>query len=139
MKKFSFRLQKILSLREHEEKQAQIELAKAISQADILKAELALIAEKKIQQSYARSQSTDMQNLNLIENFIHRLDLRTEEILEELAQIQVVIEQKREIMVEKMKNRKVLTTLKDKKKEEHRYDVLLSEEKTMDDIANANT
>lgn len=139
MKKFSFNLQKILILREFEEKQAQIELAKAISEADLLKTELTLITEKKISQSRARSQSSDIVYLQSIENYIQRLDLRTEELLEELSQAQIVIEEKREVMAEKMKNRKVLTKLKDKKKEEHRYDVLLSEEEVMDDIANTNT
>lgn len=139
MKKFSFNLQKILILREFEEKQAQIELAKAISEADLLKTELTLITEKKISQSRARSQSSDIVYLQSIENYIQRLDLRTEELLEELSQAQIVIEEKREVMAAKMKNRKVLTKLKDKKKEEHRYDVLLSEEEVMDDIANTNT
>lgn len=139
MKKFSFNLQKILALREFEEKQAQIELAKAISAADILQAELKDIAEQKLKQSYSRSQSSDILYLQSIEYYIQRLDLRTEEVLEELARAQMVIEEKRAEMADKMKNRKVLTKLKEKKKEEHRYDVLLSEEEIMDDISNSST
>ncbi len=139
MKKFSFNLQKILALREFEEKQAQIELAKAISAADILQAELKDIAEQKLKQSYSRSQSSDILYLQSIEYYIQRLDLRTEEVLEELARAQMIIEEKRAEMADKMKNRKVLTKLKEKKKEEHRYDVLLSEEEIMDDISNSST
>lgn len=139
MKKFSFKLQKILGLREFNEKQAQIELAKAISVSDILKAELKDIADKKNKNSHARSQTSDINYLQSIEKYIQRLDLRTEEILEELTKAEIIIEEKRKLMGEAMKNRKVLTKLKDKKKEEHRYDVLLSEEEIMDDIANTNT
>jgi flagellar protein FliJ len=139
MKKFSFTLQKILGLREFEEKEAQIELARAISAADAIQAELNNIADQRIKQSYSRSQSSDIFTLQSIEYYIQRLDLRTEELLEDLARAQIVIEEKRSIMAEKMKNRKVLTKLKDKKKEEHRYGVLLNEEEIMDDIANSNT
>jgi flagellar FliJ protein len=139
MKKFSFTLQKILGLREFEEKEAQIELAKAISAADVIQAELKTIADQRLKQSHSRSQSSDIIMLQSIEHYIQRLDLRTEELLEDLTRAQIVIEEKRAIMAEKMKNRKVLTKLKDKKKEEHRYGVLLSEEETMDDIANSNT
>ena len=57
MKKFSFTLQKILGLREFEEKEAQIELARAISAADAIQAELNNIADQRIKQSYSRSQS----------------------------------------------------------------------------------
>ncbi len=139
MKKFTFSLQKILNLREFEEKEAQIELARSISAADIIQSELNDIAMQKHKQSYSRSLTTDIITLQSIEYFIQRLDLRTEELLEDLTRAQLVIEEKRAIMAEKMKNRKVLTKLKDKKKEEHRYSVLLNEEKTMDDIANSNT
>lgn len=139
MKKFTFSLQKILNLREFEEKEAQIELARSISAADIIQSELNDIAMQKHKQSYSRSLTTDIITLQSIEYFIQRLDLRTEELLEDLTRAQLVIEEKRAIMAEKMKNRKVLTKLKDKKKEEHRYSVLLNEEKIMDDIANSNT
>ncbi len=139
MKKFSFNLQKILTLREFEEKQAQIELAKAISKADTIQSELKNIAVQKHKQSQSYTQTSDILFLQSVENYINRLDLRTEELLEDLARAQLVIEEKRLLMAEKMKNRKVLSKLKEKKKEEHRADVLLNEEIIMDDIANSNT
>ncbi|HBG36278.1 MAG TPA: flagellar export protein FliJ, partial [Treponema sp.] len=43
---------------------------------------------------------------------------------------------KRALLQEAMKERKVLTKLKEKKQESHRKEVLLDTEKILDDIAN---
>ena len=90
MKKFTFSLQKILNLREFEEKEAQIELARSISAADIIQSELNDIAMQKQKQSYSRSLTTDIITLQSIEYFIQRLDLRTEELLEDLTRAQQI-------------------------------------------------
>ena len=102
MKKFTFSLQKILNLREFEEKEAQIELARSISAADIIQSELNDIAMQKHKQSYSRSLTTDIITLQSIEYFIQRLDLRTEELLEDLTRAQLVIEEKRAAIMQQL-------------------------------------
>ena len=136
MKKFAFSLQKILDLKEFSEEQAKIALAQAIANSDRIKAELKTIAEKRVESNTQRSFSKNMQDLVIIENYINRLDVQKENLLEELAAAELVIEEKRKAMYEAMKERKVLTKLKDKKKAEYRRLVNQEEAAVLDDIAN---
>ncbi len=136
MKKFAFSLQKILDLKEFSEEQAKIALAQAIANSDRIKAELKTIAEKRVESNNQRSFCKNMQDLVIIENYINRLDVQKENLLEELAAAKLVIEEKRKAMYETMKERKVLTKLKDKKKSEYRKLVNQEEAAILDDIAN---
>ena len=136
MKKFAFSLQKILDLKEFTEEQAKIALAQAIAESDRIKAQLKTIAEKRVESNNQRSFCKNMQDLVIIENYINRLDVQKENLLEELAAAELVIEEKRKAMYEAMKERKVLTKLKDKKKAEYRRLVNQEEAAVLDDIAN---
>ncbi|MBO7485022.1 MAG: flagellar export protein FliJ [Spirochaetaceae bacterium] len=136
MKKFAFSLQKILGLKEFTEEQAKIALAQAIANSDRIKAELKTIAEKRVESNAQRSFCKNMQDLVIIENYINRLDVQKENLLEELAEAELVIEEKRKAMYEAMKERKVLTKLKDKKQSEYRKLVNQEEAAVLDDIAN---
>ena len=137
MKRFEFSLQKVLNLREFEEKQAKNELGKAIAEAERIKTEIEYVALKRVENNKARSKTTDMNEIMAIEHFIVRLDLRKEELLEELAKAELVIEQKRQIFAEAMKNRKVVTKLKEKKEAEYKAEMLKAEEAAIDDIVGA--
>ena len=137
MKKFDFSLQKVLNLREFEEDQAKNELGKAIAEAERIQAELEYVALKRVENNKARAQTEDMNEMMAIERFIVRLDLRKEELLEVLAKAELVIEQKRQAFAEAMKNRKVVTKLKEKKQAEYKADVLKAEEAAIDDITSA--
>lgn len=137
MKRFEFSLQKVLDLREFEENQAKNELGKAIAESDRIKAELEYIALKRVENNKARAETDDMNEMMAIERFIVRLDLRKEELLEELAKAELVIEQKRKLFAEAMKNRKVVTKLKEKKEAEYKAEMLKAEEAAIDDITGA--
>ena len=78
MKKFKFSLEKVLSLREFEENQAQIELAKAISVVTELNNKLKIIANERVKNNDARSNSTDLSYLMSIEKYIEGLDYQKE-------------------------------------------------------------
>ena len=60
MKKFKFSLEKVLSLREFEQNQAQIELGKAQSVVNDLNNQLKYIASEIIRSNESRSNSTDL-------------------------------------------------------------------------------
>lgn len=49
MKKFDFKLQKLLELREFEENQAKIELGKAVSTVELINQNLKIIAHKRVE------------------------------------------------------------------------------------------
>ena len=124
MKKFKFSLEKVLSLREFEENQAQIELAKAISVVTELNNKLKFIANERVKNNDARS------------NYIEGLDYQKEILLEELAQAELILEEKRQIMIEAMKKRKALEKLKEKQLQEYKKEILKEEEKVLDEIKN---
>ena len=115
MKRFSFNLQKLLELREFEEKEAKDALAHAVAEAEKLQAELQTIAAERVRINKTRNDNVDVASLVQIEHYVNRLDVRKEELLEAFAQAQLVIEQKRAVFVERMQKRSVLDKLKEKK------------------------
>jgi flagellar FliJ protein len=135
MKKFKFSLEKVLSLREFEEKQAQIELGKAQSVVNDLNNQLKYIASEKLKTNEARSNSSDLSFLISIEKYMNGLEYKKELLLEELAKAQLVLEEKRAIVVEAIKKRKSLEKLKEKQFDEYKKQYNLEEEKILDEIS----
>lgn len=136
MKRFEFSLQKVLDLREFEEDQAKLDLAAAIAVADKIKLELEQIAREMVAAGNVRI-TGDIPAMQANEAYKVRLKLRKGELLEELAKAELVIEEKRKVFAEKMKNRKVITKLREKAEKEYRAEVLKEEEKALDDITGA--
>ena len=135
MKKFKFSLEKVLSLREFEEKQAQIELGKAQSVVNDLNEQLKFIASERLKSNESRSKSSDLTFLMSIENYINGLDYKKEKLIEELAQAQIILEEKRAIVVEAIKKRKSLEKLKEKQFESYKKEYNKEEEKILDEIS----
>lgn len=134
MKKFEFSLQKLLNLREFEEHEAEVELGKAISESDKIRNQLEDVAQKTIFNSKQTVGVGNYQDLVVLEQYRNRLKLLKEELLEELAKAEIVVEQKRAIFAEAMKNRKVLTNLKEKKFTSWKKEAQKAEENAIDDI-----
>ena len=137
MKKFNFSLQKVLNLREFDEKQAKEELGRVISISNKLNAELQQIAIDRVN---TRNSCSTLMNINefaAMEHYVTRLDNQKEKLLTELAQNELLIEQKRKLFMEAMQNRKVVTKLKEKKYKEWKLKNLREEEAITDDIANS--
>lgn len=135
MKKFKFSLEKVLSLREFEEKQAQIELGKAQSVVNDLNEQLKFIASERLKSNESRSKSSDLTFLMSIENYINGLDYKKEKLIEELVQAQIILEEKRAIVVEAIKKRKSLEKLKEKQFESYKKEYNKEEEKILDEIS----
>ena len=137
MKKFQFSLQKVLDLRQFAEDQAKTELAQAISHAELIKVQLAEIAQQRVDAYASRSNCLNIEEHIVIENFITRLDIKKESLLQELAQAELIIEEKRKIYTEAMKNRKVLSKLKEKKYAEYRKNYFKKQDEIVDDISSS--
>ena len=135
MKKFKFSLEKVLSLREFEQNQAQIELGKAQSVVNDINDQLKFIASERLKSNESRSKSSDLTFLMSIENYINGLDYKKEKLIEELAQAQIILEEKRAIVVEAIKKRKSLEKLKEKQFESYKKEYNKEEEKILDEIS----
>lgn len=118
MKKFSFSLDKVLSLRVFYEKEAEIALNRAVSERDIVKNKIENIDAKVLEYSPIFSQDVDMSILLSTENYIKGLKVKKVELEEELISLESKVKLCIEKYTEKSKDRKILERLKDKKFEE---------------------
>ena len=134
MAKFKFSLEKILKIREFEEEQAKIELGKAIAETERLKQNLKNIAQQRVKYSREIGNSLDLAYLSSIENYIKGLDVQKENFLEQLAQAELVVEEKQKLMTEAMQRRKALDKLKEKQFNQFKYEQELAEENILDDM-----
>ena len=134
MKRFDFRLQKVLDLREFERKQAESELGRAVAHETQLQQSLATVAEQRVQTVHAADTMRDLHALYNASRYFMLLDQRKEQLLEELTQAQLVTEEKRGIMREAMKKQKVLEQLKDKRYAAWKKDAQKAEDAQIDDM-----
>lgn len=138
MKKFVFSMQKILDLRNFEQDQAELELGKANAEIARIQNELDAIAASRV--SITRSTDAVADDFNLYaqtQTYFQFLDNRQEELFEQMAQAQLVAEQKREVVREAMKKVKVLEKLRETKLSQWKKERLAQEEKATDDVVTA--
>ncbi|WP_428768804.1 flagellar export protein FliJ [Treponema sp. HNW] len=135
MKRFSFNLEKLLQLREFEEKNAKTELAAAISAADRIRLDLRDTASERVRVNKNRNENIDIRGLMALENYVRRLDLRKEELLEQLAAAELCVEEKRTLFTAAMQKRSVLDKLKEKQFALWRKESMSAEEKAVEDAA----
>lgn len=134
MKKFVFSMEKILDLREYEEKQAQIELGKAIGDAEKIRQQLNFVAIEKAKMLSMDISGTSINERLVHENYLVRLDRQKEVLLEELAAAELIVEEKRAVFAEALKKRKVLSNLKEKQLQQYKKEKQLEEDNSVDDI-----
>ena len=125
MKKFVFSMEKILDLREYEEKQAQIELGKAIADAEKIRQQLNFVATEKAKMLSMDISGTSINERLVHENYLVRLDRQKEILLEELAAAELIVEEKRAVFAEALKKRKVLSNLKEKQLQQYKKEKCL--------------
>jgi len=133
MKRFSFNLEKLLQLRGFEEKNAKTELAAAISAAERIKLDLRNTAAERVRVNKTRNDTVDIRSLMAVENYVNRLDLRKEELLEQLAAAKLTIEEKRKSFTAAMQKRSVLDKLKEKQFAQWRKESMSAEENALED------
>ena len=127
-------MEKILDLREYEEKQAQIELGKAIGDAEKIRQQLNFVAIEKAKMLSMDISGTSINERLVHENYLVRLDRQKEVLLEELAAAELIVEEKRAVFAEALKKRKVLSNLKEKQLQQYKKEKQLEEDNIVDDI-----
>ncbi|MCR4823152.1 MAG: flagellar export protein FliJ [Treponema sp.] len=134
MKRFDFSLQKVLDFRDFEKKEAEAQLGKALSEENKIKDTLDLIAREHVSTVEAADSAKDLSGMFAAQNYFRLLNQQKEQALMNLAQAQVITEEKREKMREAMKNCKVLENLRDSRKAAWKKENLKAEENEIDDI-----
>ncbi len=134
MKRFDFKLEKILNLREFYERQAEVELAKAISAKDSIDIRLKTIAKLKIDAAKKINTVLVVDDLHTTQNYMTRLNIEKENLLKEIVFAEEVVKQRRAEYIEAMSNRKVISKLKEKKINFWKKENLKAEDEFIDDI-----
>jgi flagellar FliJ protein len=136
MKRFKFGLQKILELREHAEKEAEIELGKAVGVLTLIEQRIAQVAEDRqdaaAKRFVAENGFVEMQNY---ERYIIRLDQTRDKLLMDAAKAELVVAEKRDIYLEAARDRKALDKIRSHRQGEYRKFALAEENKELDDVA----
>lgn len=136
MKNFEFKLEKVLNVREIEEDLAQNELVKARHKARKIKKDINHLNEIQDETyNFLRSDNTDpikslqaRRYLNINRTKINKAEKR-------LVKQDKIIEEKREEVVEKSQNRKMLETLKENAANEFHEEFIKKEQKELDELA----
>ncbi len=134
MKRFSFSMQKILDIREFAERQAQIELGRAVAEVNRINGELEAVAQEKQRMLQVKLKDVSLNEFLVHENYLKRLELTKDRLLQELAAAQLVVDEKREIFAEAMKQRKILSNLRDKQYAQYKKEALVAEDNAVDDL-----
>ena len=136
MKKFSFELEKILEFRNFEKQEAEAELAKALSKENEIKQNLEMIANQMIVSNQSVDKSSSFDDVIAQSRYNNLLNYQKEESLKELAQANLVTEEKRSVLAECMKKTIALEKLKEKRKEEWKIASDYEEAEAMDEASN---
>jgi flagellar FliJ protein len=136
MKRFSFNLEKVLTLRKFTEQEAKIELGRAVGALSEIERHIVSVAEERV--IAARDQFSPENSAAMIQQYmfyILRLDATRDQLLKDAAQAELKVEEAREAFLEASRDRKVLDKLKEKRAAEYRKEMFDAEGKTLDDIA----
>jgi flagellar FliJ protein len=136
MKVFHFSLEKILKLRTYREQEAKINLGRAIGVLTEIENRIKAAAEDRYRAAAERF-APDNDALKIIhyERYIQRLDQERDQLLEDAAQAELVVEEKRNRYLEASRDRKVLDKLKEKREKEYRKAFFAGETRELDDIS----
>ena len=134
MRRFDFKLEKILKLRENREQEKEIELGKAVGFLSALELRIKNIAFEKAEAAKNRY-SGGLNEIRSYEFYILRLDQTKDALLEAAAKAELEVEKAREVYLEASRDRKIISKLKERQEKEYRRMINLEEIKTIDDLS----
>jgi len=132
MKRFTFKLEKVMQWRKFKEEECKIELGKAVSNLNMIENDIKITAVKR--QSAASQRFNATNDIGAWNNYIIRLDQETERLMEKAAQAEIIVEEKRALYLEASKDLKALEKLKEKQEKEHRKEMLDYQMAEIDDL-----
>ncbi|MBD3381808.1 MAG: flagellar export protein FliJ [candidate division Zixibacteria bacterium] len=139
MKKFHYRLQRILSVKRTLKKQAQKALAKSQNERNSQKRTLENLERELVERLTAektsRRDKLDLHHLNLYHGYISQLKFMILNQRQLLANAEKDVEEKREKLVEASREEKKYARLKEIRKEEYTRELELALQKETDEFA----
>jgi flagellar FliJ protein len=143
MRRFHFRLEPFLRLREYKEQESKLKMAEVTGSVVDLENRLSALGNERVQSfgvaAGTGSGALDISELESRERYVARLDRQTRELRHELEHEEERREQVRQELNEAMKQRKVLDALKTRRAEEYYAEARRAEAKQLDDLANSKS
>jgi flagellar protein FliJ len=136
MRRFRFRLEKLLDLRAFKEREAEIFLAGKTAKVVEIQARLEAIAQGEVEARASRAGSLPIQELRSIEFYLRRLERDRERALEELAKAELEREAAQKAYLEAHTKTKVLDKLKERREGEYYRMMENQDAAALDEIAN---
>ena len=139
MKRFRFNLEKVLELRQYREQEAKNELGRAISILTAIENNIkqnALVHSRAVHERFTGINAAENNGaLSMLawDNYILRLEQEAQRLMEEAAQAELVVEEKRAQYLEASRELKVMEKLKEKREKEYRKEVFAAETRELDD------
>ena len=136
-KAFSFSLQKVLDVRKHSEDQKAIELSKAQKELNEEKTRLQSLREIKEDtlRSKENNEMVSLNDLQVMKGYLSQINDNITRQNQRVKKSDQRVAQRRDILVEAVKDKKMVETLKDRQLEEYRRLKNLSETKAIDEVA----
>jgi flagellar FliJ protein len=139
MKKFKFRLEKLLDAKNAKEKAVKLELAHAVSEQNVFRAKQNDYRErvqnqKNVIHDLMRSGKISIDQLKQYHNFEYISDLAIEDSQNRIEAMEPAINVIRVKLNEAVKERRTIEKLKERKKAEWQYKVTAAEYKEIDDM-----
>jgi flagellar FliJ protein len=138
VKRFKFNLEKVLELRQYGEQEAKNELGRAIGILTGIENKIKQNAVTRGQAARQRFEGINApggaSSMTAWDSYILRLEQETERLMEEAAQAELVVEEKRSLYLEASRELKVMEKLKEKREAEYRKEMFAAETKELDDL-----
>lgn len=137
MRRFSFKLEKILELRRYAEQEWELKLAEVTSRVVAAEQEIELWAQRRFdtRRFHSGSGTINMMLLRTREEYVNRIDARVLELQRQLVALETERAKVREGYVEASKKRKALTRLRERQSDEYYREALREEGRDLDEIA----
>jgi len=138
MPRFQFRLQQYLGVKEQIENQKELEYAHALRKVEVEKQKKeAMVTYRSESIEALRTALTRLISPLEIKRYNHTIDRLTQQInLQEMkiVEAEALAEDKRQALVQAMKDRKALEIVRDNTREEFNLEVSLAEQKQVDEL-----
>jgi len=137
MRRFRFKLEKILELRRYTEQEWELKLAEVTGRVVAAEQEMMEWGQRRhgTRRFHAGAGTVDMLLMQSREDYVNRIDQRVLELTNQLVALETERMKVREGYVEASRKRKALTRLRERQADEYYRDALREEGRVLDEIA----
>jgi len=136
MKRFEFKLEKVLELRRYAERTWELKLAEVTGRVVAAEQEMQSWGQRRFDAGkfHAGAGTLDMTVMRSREEYVNRIDQRVLEIQHQLVALETERSKVREGFLDASRKRKALTRLKERRSEEYYQDAKREEVRVLDEI-----